>query len=112
MFVEIVRFVFTVLGALAGYQTTAYLQRDDRLAFLPHGSGFVAYALLALLGGLIGFVLGGVVGRLFVRLLERMPRECWEWHGLHSERGRETVARVVEMLAGHDLAHLRQIRGT
>ncbi|MGA2083113.1 MAG: DinB family protein [Holophaga sp.] len=47
-----------------------------------------------------------------VRLLERMPRECWEWHGLHSERGRETVARVVEMLAGHDLAHLRQIRGT
>lgn len=68
------RFVFTVLGALAGYQTTAYLQRGDRLAFLPHGSDAVAYCLLALLGGLIGFVLGGLIGRFLVRLVARMER--------------------------------------
>jgi uncharacterized protein YacL len=74
LFAEIVRFVFTVLGALAGYQTTAYLQRGDRLAFLPHGSDAVAYCLLALLGGLIGFVLGGLIGRFLVRLVARMER--------------------------------------
>ena len=74
MFVEIVRFIFTVLGALVGYQTTAYLQHGDRLAFLPHGSDPLAYCLLALLGGLMGFVVGGFVGRLCVRLVGRAER--------------------------------------
>jgi uncharacterized protein YacL len=74
VFADIVRFVFTVLGALAGYQTTAYLQRGDRLAFMPHGSDAVAYCLLALLGGLIGFVLGGLIGRFLARLVARMDR--------------------------------------
>ena len=73
MFVETVRFVCTVLGALAGYQVSVELQRGDRLGFL-HGSTFLAYGLLALLGGLIGFVLGGVVGRFFMRIVERMER--------------------------------------
>jgi len=45
-----------------------------------------------------------------VRLLRGLPKEGWERYGVHSERGKETVARVVEMLAGHDLNHLRQIR--
>lgn len=44
-----------------------------------------------------------------VRLLESLPRESWERYGVHSERGKETVARVAEMLAGHDLNHIRQI---
>lgn len=30
--------------------------------------------------------------------------------GIHEERGKETVERLVQMLAGHDLNHLRQIR--
>ena len=29
---------------------------------------------------------------------------------MHSERGKETVTRVVEMLAGHDVNHMMQIR--
>jgi hypothetical protein len=29
---------------------------------------------------------------------------------MHSERGRETVTRCAEMLAGHDINHMRQIR--
>ena len=46
-----------------------------------------------------------------VRLLKRLPRESWEsCYGMHSERGRETVTRVVELLAGHDLNHMKQIR--
>ena len=28
---------------------------------------------------------------------------------MHQERGKETVARVTEMFAGHDLNHLKQI---
>jgi hypothetical protein len=31
-------------------------------------------------------------------------------YGMHEERGKETVERIVHMLAGHDLNHLRQIR--
>jgi len=42
VFADIVRFFFAVLGAVAGSQTTAYLQRGDRLAFMPHGSDAVA----------------------------------------------------------------------
>lgn len=45
-----------------------------------------------------------------LRLLGRLPRDHWNRYGVHSERGRETVTRVVELLAGHDLNHLRQIR--
>jgi DinB superfamily len=44
-----------------------------------------------------------------VRLLNSLPRESWDLYGMHSERGRETVTRVVEMLAGHDLNHMKQI---
>jgi hypothetical protein len=45
-----------------------------------------------------------------VRLLRGLSRGSWASYGLHSERGRETVTRVVEMLASHDLNHLMQIR--
>lgn len=42
-------------------------------------------------------------------LLKSVPRNLWENYGVHSERGNESVARVVSMVAGHDLNHLRQI---
>ena len=45
-----------------------------------------------------------------VRLLKGLPRESWDFYGLHSERGKETVTRVAEMLAGHDVNHVKQIR--
>lgn len=45
-----------------------------------------------------------------VSLLKSLPREGWDLHGIHSERGKETVTRVVEMLAGHDLNHMMQIK--
>ncbi|HUI71590.1 MAG TPA: DinB family protein [Spirochaetia bacterium] len=46
-----------------------------------------------------------------VRLLKSLPQEAWERYGMHSERGKETVARVTEMMAGHDLNHLKAIKG-
>jgi hypothetical protein len=42
-------------------------------------------------------------------LLNALRPEQWEFYGMHAERGKETVSRVVEMTAGHDVNHLRQI---
>jgi hypothetical protein len=42
-------------------------------------------------------------------LLKSVPRKLWENHGMHAERGKETVAQIVRMFAGHDLNHLQQI---
>ena len=45
-----------------------------------------------------------------VRLLKSLPKGMWECYGIHSERGKETVKRVSEMMAGHDINHMRQIK--
>jgi hypothetical protein len=45
-----------------------------------------------------------------VRLLKSLPRAMWDNYGMHSERGKETITRVTEMMAGHDINHLNQIR--
>lgn len=47
--------------------------------------------------------------RINLELLESMPRRTWERYGMHSERGKETVRRTAELIAGHDLNHLDQI---
>ncbi len=44
-----------------------------------------------------------------VALLKSIPRNMWECYGMHTERGKETVTRISQMLAGHDINHLRQI---
>jgi uncharacterized damage-inducible protein DinB len=42
-------------------------------------------------------------------LLNSVPRKLWENHGVHSERGKETIAHIVRLFAGHDLNHLQQV---
>jgi hypothetical protein len=42
-------------------------------------------------------------------LLNSLAPEQWKHHGMHSERGKETIERLVQMTAGHDLNHLQQI---
>jgi DinB superfamily len=42
-------------------------------------------------------------------VLKSLKPEQWTHHGLHSERGQETIERILHMMAGHDLNHLRQI---
>jgi len=44
-----------------------------------------------------------------VRLLKQVPAERWENYGMHTERGKENLHRIAEMMAGHDVNHLRQI---
>lgn len=42
-------------------------------------------------------------------LLKGLSKEEWECYHMHEERGKETVARTVMMIAGHDVNHLSQI---
>ena len=44
-----------------------------------------------------------------LRMLKALPKNLWENHGMHSERGKETLAHLVRMFAGHDLNHLAQV---
>src|SRR5271154_2448151 len=42
-------------------------------------------------------------------LLKTLTPEQWEHYGMHSERGKESVAHIARMFAGHDINHLAQI---
>jgi hypothetical protein len=42
-------------------------------------------------------------------MLKTLQPEQWQHHGIHSERGHETIQHIVTMYAGHDLNHLKQI---
>ncbi|MGH9499471.1 MAG: DinB family protein [Terriglobales bacterium] len=44
-----------------------------------------------------------------LRMLKALPKKLWDNHGMHSERGKETIAHIVRMFAGHDLNHLAQV---
>ena len=44
-----------------------------------------------------------------VALLKTLTPEEWKQHGMHSERGPESVETIVRMMAGHDLNHIAQI---
>ena len=41
--------------------------------------------------------------------LRRLRPEQWEHYGMHAERGQESIEMAVNMIAGHDLNHLRQV---
>lgn len=42
-------------------------------------------------------------------MLKSLTPEQWKHHGMHSERGQETIEHITRMFAGHDINHLRQI---
>jgi hypothetical protein len=44
-----------------------------------------------------------------ITLLRSLSGKEWKFFGMHAERGKETVERMVQMEAGHDINHLRQI---
>jgi uncharacterized damage-inducible protein DinB len=46
---------------------------------------------------------------LNLALLRSVPRKLWGNHGMHSERGKETVTHLVTLFAGHDVNHVRQV---
>jgi hypothetical protein len=44
-----------------------------------------------------------------VTLLKTLTPEQWKHHGMHNERGPETIEMITRMFAGHDLNHFQQI---
>ena len=42
-------------------------------------------------------------------MLKEIPRETWENYGMHLERGKESIAHLTRMFAGHDTNHLLQV---
>ena len=50
--------------------------------------------------------------RLNVWLAEETPSDRWDTVGVHSERGPETFDLSLKVVAGHDLAHLKQLEQT
>jgi DinB superfamily len=42
-------------------------------------------------------------------LLKSLTHEQWKHHGMHAERGEESIEHMVRMFAGHDINHLRQV---
>ena len=44
-------------------------------------------------------------------LLKSLTPEQWKHHGMHAERGKETIEHIVRMFAGHDINHTKQIEG-
>jgi hypothetical protein len=44
-----------------------------------------------------------------LQMLKEIPRETWENYGMHLERGKENIAHLTRMFAGHDTNHVLQI---
>ena len=42
-------------------------------------------------------------------LLKSLSSDQWKQYGQHAERGQESIERIVGMIAGHDVNHIRQI---
>jgi uncharacterized damage-inducible protein DinB len=43
-------------------------------------------------------------------MLKGLPKKFWENYGVHQERGKESIAHLVKIYAGHDLNHLGQVK--
>jgi hypothetical protein len=41
-----------------------------------------------------------------VSMLTSLPKQKWNNHGMHQERGKETLSHLLRMIAGHDLNQL------
>jgi hypothetical protein len=42
-------------------------------------------------------------------MLKTLTPEQWKLHGMHSERGAESIETIAKMFAGHDLNHIEQM---
>ena len=50
-----------------------------------------------------------VVREANLALLKSLSADQWKQYGQHAERGQESIERIVAMIAGHDVNHIRQI---
>jgi DinB superfamily len=50
-----------------------------------------------------------VVRETNLALLKLLTPEQWKDYGVHAERGEESIEKLVRMIAGHDVNHVKQI---
>ena len=50
-----------------------------------------------------------VLREMNVALFKTLTPEQWKHHGIHAERGAETVEYIVRLYGGHDLNHTHQV---
>lgn len=55
------------------------------------------------------FALFKAIRRENVQLLKSLSHKEWKRYGIHSERGKENVEKMLLLYAGHDMNHLKQI---
>ncbi|HEX7287770.1 MAG TPA: DinB family protein [Candidatus Angelobacter sp.] len=92
------RFRF-IVGADDGVTVPAYDQ--DRWAQAAN------YRAIPLEASLKSFL---ALREMNLRFLKSLSEQSWNKFGMHSERGRERLRDLVQLVAGHDLNHLGQIR--
>ena len=44
-------------------------------------------------------------------MLKEISKETWDNYGMHMERGKESIAHLTRMFAGHDTNHVLQVEG-
>ena len=54
-------------------------------------------------------VLFRVLREANLALLKSLRPEQWKHHGVHAERGEESIEHIVQMNAGHDINHTKQV---
>lgn len=47
--------------------------------------------------------------RANLAFLKALTPEQWECYGIHAERGKESLRHLANMVAGHDINHLKQL---
>jgi hypothetical protein len=59
----------------------------------------------------IALMLGmfGILRKINLKFLTGLPKEKLRNYGMHQERGKETIEHIMNLEAGHDLNHLKQI---
>jgi hypothetical protein len=50
-----------------------------------------------------------IVREANLALLKSLAPEQWKHHGMHAERGVESIEHIVRMIAGHDINHTNQV---
>ena len=90
------------LRLIVGANGTA-IQAFDQNIWQSNAAGLRARPLEAL-------ELFSVLRRANISFLNSLTAEQWKSYGIHAERGEESIGRMVELYAGHDVNHVQQIR--
>ncbi|PWT88565.1 MAG: hypothetical protein C5B54_10425 [Acidobacteria bacterium] len=45
-----------------------------------------------------------------IEFLKALTSDQWDYYGIHSQRGKESIKLLTHLMAGHDLNHLRQFQ--